>query len=239
MTTPGDPEDLTLRITQVQARPRPTADGSDPDPSRLEVRLGTTRGEIRGLLDVCEGETGALVTCSGAMGGEHEVRGPADSVYQRLAERLPGEGISTLRIHYRMAGEFEECVLDLLGACSFLQGVGAERLILAGHSFGGAVVIKTGQILETVQGVISLSPQLFGTRQVEQLGKPLLLIHGTADAILHHMASEDIYERALEPKKLVLIPDGGHGLAEDPATVMQEMHAFTTALAGPAQGLGG
>ncbi len=239
MTTPGDPEDLTLRITQVQARPRPTADGSAPDPSRLEVRLGTTRGEIRGLLDVCEGETGALVTCSGAMGGEHEVRGPADSVYQRLAERLPGEGISTLRIHYRMAGEFEECVLDLLGACSFLQGVGAERLILAGHSFGGAVVIKTGQILETVKGVISLSPQLFGTRQVEQLGKPLLLIHGTADAILHHMASEDIYERALEPKKLVLIPDGGHGLAEDPATVMEEMHAFTTALAGPARGLGG
>ena len=233
MTTPSDPDDLTLRITQVQARPRPTDDRSDPDPSRLEVRLGTTRGEIRGFLDVCEGETGALVTCSGAMGGEHEVRGPADSVYQRLAERLPAEGVSTLRIHYRMAGEFEECVLDLLGACSFLQGLGAERLILAGHSFGGAVVIKAGQILETVTGVISLSPQLFGTRQVEQLGKPLLLIHGTADAILHHMASEDIYERALEPKKLVLIPDGGHGLAEDPATVMDEMHAFTTALAGP------
>ena len=132
-----------------------------------------------------------------------------------------------------MAGEFEECVLDLLGACSFLQGIGAERLILAGHSFGGAVVIKAGQILDTVQGVISLSPQLFGTRQVEQLGKPLLLIHGTADAILHHMASEDIYERALEPKKLVLIPDGGHGLAEDPATVMTEMHEFTKALVGP------
>lgn len=233
MTTDPEGEDLTLRITQVQARPRPTTDGSDPDPSRLEVRLGTTRGEIRGLLDVCEGETGALITCSGAMGGEHEVRGPADSVYQRLSERLPAEGVTTLRIHYRMAGEFEECVLDLLGACSFLQGVGAERLILAGHSFGGAVVIKTGQILDTVKGVISLSPQLFGTRQVEQLGKPLLLIHGTADAILHHMASEDIYERALEPKKLVLIPDGGHGLAEDPATVMDEMHAFTTALVGP------
>ena len=227
-----DPQDLTLSITGVQARPREVEVG-EPDPSRLELRLGTTRGEISALLDVCEGQTGALVTCSGAMGGDHEVRGPADSVYQRLAERLPAEGVSTLRIHYRNAGEFEECVLDLLGACSFLSGVGAERIILAGHSFGGAVVIKTAQIMPQVAGVISLSPQLFGTRQVEDMAKPLLLIHGTADGILHHMASEDIYERANEPKRLVLIPDGGHGLAEDPNTVMSEMHQFVHEHAGP------
>ena len=227
-----DPQDLTLSITGVQARPREVEQG-EPDPSRLELRLGTTRGEISALLDVCEGQTGALITCSGAMGGDHEVRGPADSVYQRLAERLPPEGVSTLRIHYRNAGEFEECVLDLLGACSFLSGVGAERIILAGHSFGGAVVIKTAQIMPQVAGVISLSPQLFGTRQVEDMAKPLLLIHGTADGILHHMASEDIYERANEPKRLVLIPDGGHGLAEDPDTVMSEMHQFVHEHAGP------
>ena len=227
-----DPQDLTLSITGVQARPREVEQG-EPDPSRLELRLGTTRGEISALLDVCEGQTGALITCSGAMGGDHEVRGPADSVYQRLAERLPAEGVSALRIHYRNAGEFEECVLDLLGACSFLSGVGAERIILAGHSFGGAVVIKTAQIMPQVAGVISLSPQLFGTRQVEDMAKPLLLIHGTADGILHHMASEDIYERANEPKRLVLIPDGGHGLAEDPDTVMSEMHQFVHEHAGP------
>ena len=228
----SEPEDLTLSITGVQARPREEA-GAPPDPSRLEVKLGTTRGEISALLDVCEGQTGALITCSGAMGGEHETRGPADSVYRRLAEQLPGEGVSTLRIHYRHAGEFEECVLDLLGACSFLSGVGAERIVLAGHSFGGAVVIKTAQIMPQVRAVVSLSPQLFGTRQVDEMAKPLLLIHGTADGILHHMASEDIYERAQEPKKLVLIPDGGHGLAEDPETVLSEMHDFVIEHAGP------
>lgn len=228
----SDPEDLTLRITGVQARPREMDDGA-PDPSKLEMRLATTRGEISALLDVSEGQTGALITCSGAMGGDHETRGPADNVYRRLSERLPAEGISTLRIHYRIAGEFEECVLDLLGACSFLSGIGAERIVLAGHSFGGAVVIKTAQILPQVQGVISLSPQLFGTRQVDEMHKPLLLIHGTADGILHHQASQDIYERANEPKKLVLIPDGGHGLAEDPETVMSEMHEFVHQYAGP------
>ena len=184
-------------------------------------------------MDVSEGQPGAVVFCSGAMGGEHEVIGPGGRVYERLAGELPAQGVSTLRIHYRMAGEFEECVLDVLGACSFLSGVGAERVVLVGHSFGGAVVIKAGQILPMVCGVVSLSPQLFGTRQVEQLGKPLLLVHGTADGILHHAASEDIYKRALEPKRMVLIPDGGHGLAEDPETVHRELSGFIRQLAGP------
>ena len=167
------------------------------------------------------------------MGGEHEVIGPGGRVYERLAAELPAQGISTLRIHYRMAGEFEECVLDVLGACSFLSGVGAQRVVLVGHSFGGAVVIKAGQLLPIVCGVVSLSPQLFGTRQVEQLAKPLLLVHGTADAILHHAASEDIYRRAQEPKKIVLIPNGGHGLAEDPQTVHRELSGFIQQLAAP------
>ena len=232
MTTPND-DDLSLRITQVQARPRPVDEG-EPDPLRLQLRLGTTRGDIEALLDVSEGQPGAVVFCSGAMGGEHEVIGPGGRVYERLAGELPALGVSTLRIHYRMAGEFEECVLDVLGACSFLSGVGAERVVLVGHSFGGAVVIKAGQILPIVCGVVSLSPQLFGTRQVEQLGKPLLLVHGTADAILHHAASEDIYQRAQEPKKMVLIPNGGHGLAEDPETVHDEVSSFIRQLTVPA-----
>ncbi len=232
MTTPND-DDLSLRITQVQARPRPVDEG-EPDPLRLQLRLGTTRGDIEALLDVSDGQPGAVVFCSGAMGGEHEVIGPGGRVYERLAGELPALGVSTLRIHYRMAGEFEECVLDVLGACSFLSGVGAERVVLVGHSFGGAVVIKAGQILPIVCGVVSLSPQLFGTRQVEQLGKPLLLVHGTADAILHHAASEDIYERAQEPKRMVLIPNGGHGLAEDPETVHDEVSTFIRQLTVPA-----
>ena len=234
--TPGPPDarddDASLRITQVQARPRPVDEG-EPDAQRLELRLTTTRGEIAALLDVSEGQPGAVVFCSGAMGGEHEVIGPGGRVYERLAGELPAQGVSTLRIHYRMAGEFEECVLDVLGACSFLGGVGAERVVLVGHSFGGAVVIKAGQLLPMVSGVVSLSPQLFGTRQVEQLGKPLLLVHGTADGILHHAASEDIYKRALEPKRMVLIPDGGHGLSEDPETVHRELSGFIRQLVGP------
>ena len=60
----------------------------------------------------------------------------------------------------------------------------------------------------------SLSPQLHGTRQVHELRKPLLLVHGAADSVLHHEASEDIYRRAEEPKQIVLFADTGHSLIQ-------------------------
>ena len=49
---------------------------------------------------------------------------------------------------------------------------------------------------------------------MESLGKPLLLVHGMADTILSHEASEDIFRRALEPKRMVLYADAGHSLIQ-------------------------
>lgn len=201
--------DLELRLTRVAAQP------SDV-PGVFRILLDTTRGPIQGLLHPVEGGTGAVVCCGGAMGG---VDGPAGGLYPRLATALAERGITTLRVEYRIPNNFEECVLDVLGGCSFLRGIGATDIVLIGHSFGGAVVIKAGQLFPFVRGVASLSPQLFGTRQVEQLGKPLLLVHGTADTILASEASEDIYRRALDPKRIVLLAETGHSLAQGQAEI--------------------
>lgn len=145
------------------------------------------------------------------MGG---VEGPADSLYARLPLLLSSAKVTVLRIEYRKPNDFEECVLDALAGCSFMKGIGAADLVLVGHSFGGAVVIKAGELHESVRGVASMSPQLYGTRQVENLNKPLLLIHGMSDSILSHEASEDIYRRALEPKRIVLYAEAGHSLIQ-------------------------
>jgi len=40
--------------------------------------------------------------------------------------------------------------------------------------------------------------------------RPLLLVHGTADEILPHRSSELIYEKAGEPRELMLFEDADH-----------------------------
>ena len=200
--------DLELSIDAVASRERP--DGT------LDVVIKSSRGEIPGLLHPCEGESGAALFVGGAMGG---LDGPADGLYGRLAESLASPdqagGLTSFRLTYRDPGEFQECVLDVLAGLSFLKGIGAQRVALVGHSFGAAVVIKAGELADIVAGVAALSPQLYGTRSVQRLSpKALLLVHGKADTVLDSAASEDIHDRALEPKRLVLYEGAGHGLRE-------------------------
>ena len=176
------------------------------------VLLRTSRGDIPGHFTVCEGETGAALCVGGATGG---LDGPAGGMYADLAAGLRGRGVSTLRLHYRRPGEFAECVLDVLGALSFLKGIGAERVVLVGHSFGGAVAIRAGVLSPLVAGVVAMSSQLYGTEEVARLSpRPLLLVHGMDDQVLEATASDIIYQRAAEPKRLVLYPGAGHALTQ-------------------------
>ncbi|MFN8618290.1 MAG: alpha/beta hydrolase [Dehalococcoidia bacterium] len=197
-------QDLDLRLLRVGAQPL-------DDSGALRVRLETTRGPIEGVLHPFEGGTTAVICVGGAMGG---LDGPADRLYARLPLLLSPAKVTVLRIEYRKPNEFEECVLDVLAGCSFMKGIGATDLVLVGHSFGGAVVIKAGELHDMVRGVVSMSPQLYGTRQVEGLNRPLLLVHGMSDSVLSHEASEDIYRRALEPKRIVLYAEAGHSLIQ-------------------------
>jgi pimeloyl-ACP methyl ester carboxylesterase len=200
-----DDADLELSIQRVGAHPE--TDGN------LRVLLETTRGEIRAVLHPCASGPGAALYVGGARGG---FEGPANDIYGRLANRLRPK-MSGLRLHYRQPGEFQECVLDVLAGVSFLRGVGAGDVALVGHSFGGAVVIKAGELSAHVTGVAALSSQTYGTRTVERLGKPLLLVHGMRDGVLDHAASEDIHARALEPKRLVLYAEADHSLSQNAA----------------------
>lgn len=197
-------EDLTLSLHRVAAAPGEA-------PGSFHVRLETSRGVIEGILHPVEGGTGAVVCVGGAMGG---LNGPAEDLYADLPSLLEAAAVTVLRVEYRHPNNFEECVLDVLAGCSFLKGIGATDVVLVGHSFGAAVVIKAGQLAPVVRAVASISPQLHGTRQVEELGKPLLLVHGTADSVLSHEASEDIYRRALDPRRIVLYQDAGHSLIQ-------------------------
>jgi alpha-beta hydrolase superfamily lysophospholipase len=162
--------------------------------------------------------------------------GPASGIYKELSTRLVEKGLSSLRLNYRQPGEFEECVMDVLGALSFVKGIGGGAVVLVGHSFGGAVVIKAGELSPAVAAVAALSSQRFGTSTVENLApRPLLLVHGTADTVLPPQASEDIYDRARQPKRLTLLEGAGHGLMEARDDLLEMLEMFIVAMAGSSE----
>ncbi len=195
-------EEMEIRVLQVGVT------GQDGDAYRLLLR--TTRGDVQAIFHVVQGGTGAVIMVCGASGGTD---GPAEGIYARLADALAEKGITSLRLDYRDPGVFPECVLDLLAGASFLRGIGAERVVLVGHSFGGAVAIKAAELAgPSVVAVAALSSQGYGTQDVDRLSKPLLVVHGMVDQVIEPTTSEEIYRRASEPKRIVLYAEAGHSL---------------------------
>ncbi len=154
----------------------------------------------------------AVLWAFGAGGG---LNGPAGGLYPRLATRLAVEGVASMELAYRHAGDLDQCILDVLLGVTYLGRIGRTRVALVGHSFGGAVAIAAGTMSPAVVGVAALSSQTYGTVAVDQLSpRPLLLVHGTQDQVLPDRCSRDLYRRAREPKELILYPGSGHGLDE-------------------------
>ena len=182
--------------------------------------LVTNRGPIQTIIhhDPTSPTHRGVVWVGGARGG---FEGPAGSMYKLLGDGL-SPGITSIRLDYRQPNVLVECVMDTLAALSFLSGTGHTDVILVGHSFGGAVVIKAAPYSEVVKGVIALSSQTFGAGDVSQVSpSPILLVHGERDTVLSQESSVKIFEWAEEPKELRLIPENGHGLQESAQEIRQ------------------
>jgi pimeloyl-ACP methyl ester carboxylesterase len=168
------------------------------------------------------GEESTALFVGGALGG---LSGPAGGLYHRVASQTGG-----VRIHYRKPGRMDDCLLDVLLVHHLLSRRGVERVVLVGHSFGGAVAIGAGVLLGAVTaGVIALSTQVPGTEQVDRLeGTPLLLVHGDQDAVLPDLCSSNVYERARDPKELVILPGEGHLLDGVADSLAERVETFIT-----------
>ena len=205
MTSQPEPEDAySLELTRVTSQG--TVEGVE------HLLLYTNGGIIPARFHAVDGATTAVVWVGGAGGG---LDGPAGGLYPRLAGQLAGQQIASLRLDYRHPNELLACILDTLLGVAYLKMQSLNRAVLVGHSFGGAVVISAGALGEEVAGVAALSSQTYGTDLAAELSpKSLLLMHGTADEILPHACSLDIYRRAAEPKKIQLYQGCRHGLDE-------------------------
>lgn len=148
-------------------------------------------------------------------------------------------GLGVLAIDYRGYGKSsgrpsEEGVYrDARAAYAKLLklGIKPEKLLIHGHSLGGAVAAHlagekpcAGLILEsTFTTARAIGLRLHGKEAlkmhsrfdtlgtVKNLKVPLLLIHGGLDALIPCTMGMEIYNAAPGPKELWVLPLGGHG----------------------------
>jgi hypothetical protein len=155
---------------------------------------------------------GAIVACGGAMGG---LLGPAEGLYHHLGLHLAAQGTPVLRVSYRRPNDLDACCLDVAAAVQLVVGAGASRVVVMGHSFGGAVAVQVGVALPSkVAGVVTFATQSAGCEVAGGLGeRPLLLFHGDRDELLPLQASEVV--RAIAGHgDVVVLPGDGHLLAK-------------------------
>lgn len=183
------------------------------------VKLDTQRGEI-----VCRYYSSnthnpasvAVVYVTGVGGGWGT---PAIGLYPRLCCSLARIGIDGLRVRYRHPTDLLESVFDTLAGIAFLREEHRIKAIgLVGHSFGGAVVIQAAvQASDIVSTLVTLATQSYGAAHVIsklKYGTSALMIHGSDDKVLPAYCSEEVYQKAHDPKQIVLCQGASHGLDE-------------------------
>ena len=166
------------------------------------------------------------------------------------AARFHELNLSVLLIDYRGYGQSgggfpnEASVYqDAEAAWSYLvgqQGISPKKIVLYGHSLGGAIAINLALQHPEAAGLIVqssftsienmtyrttpyrflpisliLTQRFDSISKVRSLKMPVLFIHGTADLNVPSDMSESLYNAAPQPKQLWIVPDAGHNNVAD------------------------
>ena len=163
----------------------------------------------------------AIVACGGAMGG---VLGPGHGLYHRLGERWAARGVEFVRVGYREPNNLDLCAHDLACGVEMARDAGAERVVVMGHSFGGAVAVRTAVIMPvSVVGVVTFATQSAGCEVAGALtGRPLLLFHGDRDELLPPDASYVVAAIAGHGE-VVMLPGDGHLLSKSDDVIVERL----------------
>jgi alpha-beta hydrolase superfamily lysophospholipase len=121
-----------------------------------------------------------------------------------------------------------------------VEGVDPERVCVRGSSMGGWMAIHAAGSAEAIAGAIAICPAgeedlarglrrgelemrvdsdaleaWLGEHDVRDAaermgGKPLIVLHAHGDERIPYTFSEELYEHAAEPRKLIVVPGGHH-----------------------------
>jgi hypothetical protein len=214
--------------------------------SEVEVSVTLRHREIytsRGLLSVLwhepveEPGAAAIVACGGALGG---VLGPGHGLYHHLGERWARRGVRLLRVGYREPNNLDLCAHDLACGVELARDAGAERIVVMGHSFGGAVAIRAAVVMTgSVVGVVTFATQSAGCEVAGALGgRPLLLFHGERDELLPPESSH-IVQAMAGVGEVVVLPGDGHLLARSDAAISERLEEWLPVVLGIVPGPSG
>ena len=193
------------------------------------VKLQTSHQEkIDCRYYACKDTKKAVIYVGGVGGGWDS---PARDLYSKLSRSLLSNGISSLRIRYRYPTDLNDCVIDVIAGVKFLEYNNIQSIGLVGHSLGGAVVIKAAAASPNiVRTVVTLSTQSYGAAEdISKLGQKrcsILLIHGTDDDVLPSMCSSYVYNKASNPKHIILFEGAKHGLDEAANEVYRSIYQW-------------
>jgi hypothetical protein len=108
------------------------------------------------------------------------------------------------------------------------------RRFIYGHSLGGAIAVALASAVEDadgliVEGTFTSIPEVFGTMRwgwlpiapliterfdsalrVPLVRSPLLVVHGSDDETIHPDLGRALFERAIAPKRFLLVEGGSH-----------------------------
>jgi len=193
--------------------------------SYQQMTLPTSRGDVSVRYYAAPHAIKGIVWIGG-MGGFWD--GPAGNLYTHLSESFQKEHVASIRLNVRCPTDMDESVADTLAAIEFLRDRRIRGIGLVGHSFAAAVAIRAAVYSGFPSTVVALAVQSQGAETVGQLPShcSLLLIHGTADEVLHVSNSEYVAALANVPKQLLILQDAKHRLDEAAHDVHREVEQW-------------
>jgi len=220
----GDVPTLALVTAPLELLDALAVQEVDLAPGVRHLEVFTMRGMMTLLWHGPRDAAHIVVACGGAMGG---LLGPAAGLYQRLGEELAERGIGTVRLSYRRPNDLDLCTIDMCAVVDLASRNGALDAVTMGHSFGGAIAVRTACALgDVVKGVVTFATQSAGCEQAEEMnGRPFLLFHGDRDELLPPQASEMVRFIA-GSGELVLLPGEGHLLSGANDLMLERTLAF-------------
>ena len=140
------------------------------------------------------------------------------------------------RVGYRIPNDLDRCAHDVACAVEMAVEDGAERVVVMGHSFGGAVVVRVAVVMTNeVAGVVTFATQSAGCEVAGALaGTPLLLFHGADDELLPPESSEMVRMIAGHGD-LVILPGDGHLLGRSDDTITERLDDWLPGVLGTAR----